>query len=397
MSHPSLLTVIHKLTLPFTLLRTTLPPLILLAVTLGGCAAGNAPAAPAASLPAQTVEASPTPTPSQTPAPTPTARASATPRTPPTLPEPFTTGLLNPLDTPRAYIADTCQYLRARWDPSNAAPGTVVMVIMFHSITDGPVNYIDQIGVEEFNLLMRALREQGFEAITTQQLAAFLYENAKIPPRSALLLVDDRKTRQYFDTHFRPYYDQWGWPVVNAWISHKDYARHLSLADNIALEQEGWVDHQAHGVRHNIPLTDASTDEYIRSELEGSLTDLQTNFGKTPTAIIWPGGGFGLRPVQIAREYGYKLGFTVNPRGPLLFNWIPLAEESDPRRPSYIPEAPAGDPLMTLPRYWSTDARRHIATVRQIGENAAAHAASVKAIELEYYDIVCAPTHGVIP
>lgn len=371
--------------------------LILLGIFLSGC--GVTPpvtqAAPLVVTPAAITPLPASPAPTQPPAPTPTA--TPVPRTPPALPAGFTTDLLNPLDAPRPYISDACQYLRAKWDPSNAAPGTVAMVIMFHSITDGSVNYFDQMGVEEFGLLMRALRDQGFEAITMPQLAAFLYKNASIPPRSVVLLVDDRKTRQYFDTHFRLYRDQWGWPVVNAWISNDDYARQLALADNIALEQEGWVDHQAHGTLHNIPMTDASTDDYIRSELQGSLNDLQTNFGKTPTAIIWPGGGFGVRPAQIARELGYKLGFTVNPRGPLMFNWIPLAAESDPRRPSFIPEGPIGDPLMTLPRYWSTDARQHLATVRQIGESAAAYAGSVKATELEYYNIVCAPTYGALP
>lgn len=378
--------------LGFTVLRITLS---LLTVLLAGCAPQPQPAAINATLP-PTPSATASPAPSTTPLPTPTATATPI-RTPPALPGIFTTDLLNPRDTPHPYIHDACQYLRAKWDPANAAPGTVVMVIMFHSITDGAINYFDQMSIEEFGLLMRALREQGFEAITMPQLAAFLYENAKIPPRSVVLLVDDRKTRQYFDTHFRPYHDQWGWPVVNAWISNDDYARRLVLTDNITLEQEGWVDHQAHGTLHNIPMTDAASEDYIRSELQGALNDLQTNFGKMPTAIIWPGGGFGLRPIQIAREYGYKLGFTVNPRGPLMFNWVPLADAPDPQRPSYIPEGALNDPLMTLPRYWSTDARQHLHTVRQIGEAATAHAKSVKSTEMEYYNIVCAPTYGEMP
>jgi len=124
---------------------------------------------------------------------------------------------------------------------------------------------------------------------------------------------------------------------------------------------------------------------------------MQKYFNKTPIAYIWPGGSFTPRAVQIARELNYQLGFTVNPRGPLMFNWIPQAQESDPMRPSYIPEAPAGDPLLTLPRYWSPDARNYLDTVRNIGKEAAAYAETVKATELEYYDIVCAPVYGTLP
>ncbi|MFZ5822183.1 MAG: hypothetical protein ACOYYJ_20005, partial [Chloroflexota bacterium] len=63
----------------------------------------------------------------------------------------------------------------------------------------------------------------------------------------------------------------------------------------------------------------------------------------------------------------------------------------------YIPEGPIGDPLMTLPRYWDTDARAHLDSVRNLGNEAAAYAEQNKATELEYYDIVCAPTYGPIP
>ena len=83
-------------------------------------------------------------------------------------------------------------------------------------------------------------------------------------------------------------------------------------------------------------MSDASTDEFLTGELQGSITNLQKNFNKTPVAIIWPGGGFGVRPVQFARQYGYRLGFTINPRGPVMYNWVPLADQADPARPAYL-------------------------------------------------------------
>jgi len=124
---------------------------------------------------------------------------------------------------------------------------------------------------------------------------------------------------------------------------------------------------------------------------------MQTNFKKTPIAYIWAGGGFTSKAVQVARQAGYKLAFTINPRGPLMFNWVPLIDQTDPMRPSYIAEGPVNDPLLTLPRYWDTDARAHLDTVRNIGDAAAAYAGQNKATELEYYDIVCAPSYGAIP
>jgi hypothetical protein len=330
---------------------------------------------------------------------TPTPEPSPTPtivRTPPDLPAQYTTGLLNPVDQPVSYIQDTCTYLLNKWDPNKSSPGTVVMPIMFHSITKGAVTEANQISVDQFQQLVKDLKDQGFIAISMTQFVDFMENNAKIPERSALLIVDDRKRSEYFEDHFRNLYDDYGWVVVNAWISAPDTPDYL-WQENEWLEAQGYVDHQAHGVIHNINMTADASDDFIKNELFGSISAIQDHFGKKPSAIIWPGGVFTKRSVEIAREAGYKVGFTINPRGPVMYNWVPQSDASDPQRPSYLPEISAGDPLMTLPRYWDTDASIHIDTVRQLGNEAAQYAQANKAVELEYYDIVCAPTYGNIP
>ena len=334
-------------------------------------------------------------TPTLLPTETPFPIATMPPRTPPALPPVFTNDILHPLDVPKTYIADTCQYLQDKWNPNNAAPGTIVMVVMFHSITKDATAGQNQITATDQRKLMNDLAEQGFQAISTEQLADFMEHNAYIPLRSVLLVVDDRHFAEYFNTHFRPFFEQYGWPVVNGYIA-KDERPDL-WAENASLSAEGWVDYQAHGVIHNIPMDDNSTDDYLTSELQGAILNIQKYYNKTPIAIVWPGGGFGVRPVQFARQFGYRLGFTVNPRGPLMYNWVPQGDEKDPGRPYYIPEGAIGDPLMTLPRYWDIDARNHLDEVRRTGNEAAAYAEQNKATELEYYDIVCAPTYGPIP
>lgn len=327
----------------------------------------------------------------ETPVPSPTAV-----RTPPALPAMFAATQLNPKDTPHSYVQDTCQYLHDKWNSNNSTPGTVVMVVMFHGIIKGQAETDNQISQDEFKRVMNDLHDMGFQAINTQQLVDFLYSNAKIPERSVLLVVDDRHRAENFNDHFRTYWDQWHWPVVNGWISAFG-GQDQFLQENVVLSNEGWVDYQSHGYVHNINMNDNSTDDFLTSELQGSMENLQKYFNKTPVAIIWPGGDFGRRPVEFARKFGYRVGFTINPRGPIMYNWIPQSDEKDPGRPSYIPEGPAGDPLMTLPRYWDTDVRAHLDEVRTIGQDAAVYAQQNKATELEYYDIMCAPKLGPIP
>ncbi|HUG34031.1 MAG TPA: hypothetical protein VMJ90_04630, partial [Anaerolineales bacterium] len=302
----------------------------LLAVLLASCAP-SAPAAPTMDMNAALTQAfgtalaqlqpTATPSPTETPIPPPTAI-----RTPPALPSTFVASQLNPLDAPHTYIQDTCEYLLNKWNSNNAAPGTVVMVIMFHGITQDQATRVHDISKQDFKKLMNDLKDQGFEAIDAVQLADFLDSNTKIPMRSVVLIVDDRHQAESFNEHFRPNYEDWGWKVINGWISAFG-GEDAFVQENVALSNEGWVDYQSHGFIHNVNMTDASTDEFLTQELQGSITNLQTYFNKTPIAIIWPGGNFGVRPVQFAREYGYRLGFTINPRGPVMYNWIPLADQ----------------------------------------------------------------------
>jgi len=335
--------------------------------------------------------------PTETPLPTNTPIPTATvPRTPPALPATFTTAWLNPVDTPHTYIRDSCQYLHDKWNSNNATPGTVVMVIMFHGITQDPPTKVHDISKQDFKKLMNDLHDQGFEAIDAAQLADFLDHNTKIPQRSVVLIVDDRHQAESFNEHFRPFYEQWGWHVINGWISAFG-GEDAFLQENVALSNEGWVDYQSHGVVHNINMSDDSSDDFLTSELQGSVTNLQTHFNKTPIAIIWPGGNFGIRPAQFARQFGYRLGFTINPRGPLMYNWVPLADQPDPARPVYLPEGYVNDPRMVLPRYWPSQVRENLDTVRNIGKEASDYAEQNKATDLEYYDIMCAPALGPIP
>ncbi|RPJ21406.1 MAG: hypothetical protein EHM33_26240 [Chloroflexi bacterium] len=386
----------HRLSSPtprFLLLISTL------AILLSACQPASAPA----STPDMSVimtqafetalaglQPTATPVPSETPVPPATAV-----RTPPALPSTFVASQLNPLDIPHTYIEDTCQYLHDKWNSNNAAPGTVVMVVMFHGITQERAERIHDVSKQDFKKMMDDLKEQNFEAITATQLADFMDHNAKIPARSVLLIQDDRHFAENFNEHFRPYWDKWGWPVVNAYIA-KDERPDL-WAENAALSAEGWVDYQAHGVIHNENMGDNSTDEFLTGELQGAITNMQKYFNKTPIAIIWPGGGFGVRPVQAARKYGYRLGFTINPRGPVMYNWVPLADQQDPARPIYQAEGHVNDPRLVLPRYWPNQVQSSLDVVRNIGNDATAYAEQNKATELEYYDIMCAPTLGAMP
>ena len=376
-------------------MRQTLFPLFIL-FCLVGCASRSAPpaspTASAAPVPTETLTLSPTDSPTATPIPTATAI-----RTPPALPGVFQTALQNPVDPPHTYIANTCHYLQDKWSSKNSTPGTVVMPIMFHSImAPGDTVASDAITQKQFTELMGGLESHGFKGITTAQLASFLYHNAKIPPRSVILIADDRRSAAYFNQYFRPWWVGDKWPVVSAWIS-SPFDTPQEWQEHEELEKEGWVDNEAHGVVH-FPIMPYSSNAYVMGELQGSIDAFKLHFNKMPITFIWPGGNFTPYAVKLARQLGYQLGFTANPRGPLMFNWIPLGDQITPvHGPTWEAEGPLNDPLMLLPRYWDTDAVKYLDDIVKISQDAAAYAQQNKATEQEYYDIVCAPTLGPLP
>ena len=162
------------------------------------------------------------------------------------------------------YLDDPCEYLEKQFDEGKSAPGTVVMPIMFHSISDNCVRDSDGSCITdvEFYELMDALIANGFEAISAEEFTGFLYNNEVIPHRSVLLIADDRRNGIYFETFFQSYYEDYGWPVISAYIASNSLGMRVT-EENAALEKEGWVDHQAHGAYHNIPITNWRWDAEI--------------------------------------------------------------------------------------------------------------------------------------
>lgn len=282
---------------------------------------------------------------------------------------------------PTTYL-DTCEYLRKRWDPDLSAPGTIVAPFMFHSIIKAGHNVqagdATSITAAYFADFMQHAHNLGFQTITSSQLVDFLENNAKIPPRSMILIIDDRRPGTVRE-HFLPYLEKYNWTVTLGYISGP--ASPSEWKDLESLAATGHIDAQAHGFLHNgstyfVPETPELT---ILREIYAPQPLLYEHFGNWPVAFIWPGGDFIPRAVEVARQAGYHLGFTAYARGPLLYNWIPLGSE----------ERAMNDPLMVLPRFWSTAAWGNLDEAVSLADQAKAFADAHKAEELAYLDQNC--------
>jgi peptidoglycan/xylan/chitin deacetylase (PgdA/CDA1 family) len=281
---------------------------------------------------------------------------------------------------PQPYLDDTCTYLSLRWDPKASQPGTVVVPIMFHSIAQDDRHLADparDITVSQFTGFVEYAHSLGFETITTQELLSFLSNNAPIPTRSMMMIIDDRRPGT-IQEQILPVLGEYNWTVTAAYIADpNDLQWAWDLMDQ--LFATGRLDVQSHGYSGKVYILPDTPVEQIQSEIWDSTAVLTQHFGSRPIAFIWPGGDFTSLSVQIARQGGYQLGFTAYSRGPVMFNWVPLGAQ----------EQEVDDPLMVLPRAWSSAANVNLDEAVKISEQARAFAEQNYDIEAAWYRTYC--------
>jgi peptidoglycan/xylan/chitin deacetylase (PgdA/CDA1 family) len=325
-----------------------------------------------------------TATPSRTTEPIPTATQE--PRAPAPKPDSFESDQLRPGIGPVSYIDDQCDYLQKRWDPQGSLPGTVVAAIMYHSVLPGNTapTLSQDINAATFNAIVALARDLGFETITADQLLAFLQDNAKIPARSMILILDDRRPGTA-EEYFLPLYEEYGWTTTLAWIIGDTDQRDGELAGETLwdwierLNETGAFDVQSHGLNH-VPITNGLDADFVREELSANIQILKQHFGQRPIAHIWAGGNYTALGVSVAEDAGYELGFTIHSRGPIQFNWIPQGEQE---------RAASDNPLLLLPRFWDTAATVNLEQTAQIGDAAQEFARQNYAAEAAWFSQNC--------
>lgn len=318
---------------------------------------------------------------------TPTLTPSATPsltQTPTLTRTPFSLTNFSfdfrPSEVSAQQYLDQCEYLSNRWGEEKSKPGTIVVPIMYHSIRKSgrPLQDEMQVTQEYFEYTMEYAEKLGFETITTEELIGFLYHNEPIPQYSMILIIDDRRLG-VVQEHFMKFLDEYDWTVTLAYIT--GVASEFEWMEFERLNVNNRLDLQAHGFLHNAEtyITEFTPKDVIEQELYAPIPIIEEKTGRRPEAFIWPGGNFTTESVQMAREAGYKIGFTVYSRGPIMYNWIPLGAT----------EKKVGDPLLVLPRFWSSSATINLENAIEISELAQKFAEENKKKEELWFQNYC--------
>ena len=181
-----------------------------------------------------------------------------------------------------------------------------VLVLNYHMVNRMFISLA--IDPEDFDWQMKYLVDHGYHTISPDELYAFLEGKGTLPDRPVLITFDDGYVDNYTNAYpiLKKYNLKATIFIVTGFVSErKGYLTWDQLRE---MEQHG-ITAQSHTVTH-APLPELS-DERIREELIVSKQQVEAELGHPIEFIAYPTGAHDLHIVGIAKEAGYKGGFTV--------------------------------------------------------------------------------------
>ncbi len=196
-----------------------------------------------------------------------------------------------------------------------------IIVLGYHRFVDKVRHPDTEITPAEFEAQMQALKDQGITVISMEDVLAWRREQKSIPPRSALITIDDGYNVGY--TVAWPILKKFGYPFTM--FIYTDYVRGGPKSgggsmtwEQLAEMRDAGVSIQSHTVSHpdlrrkKAGATQASYDDWLWNELHGSKAMLEEKLGINVTALALPYGLANDHVREVAAKVGYEMGFTVN-------------------------------------------------------------------------------------
>ena len=181
-----------------------------------------------------------------------------------------------------------------------------VLVLNYHMVNSMFISLA--IEPEDFDWQMKYLVDHGYHTISIDELYDFLAGQGTLPDRPVLITFDDGYVDNYTNAYpiLKKYNLKATIFIVTGFVSKR---RGYLTWDQLREMEKNGIMAQSHTVTH-APLPELS-DERIREELVESKRQAETELGHPVEFIAYPTGAHDLHIVGIAKEAGYKGGFTV--------------------------------------------------------------------------------------
>jgi peptidoglycan/xylan/chitin deacetylase (PgdA/CDA1 family) len=185
-----------------------------------------------------------------------------------------------------------------------------VPVLMYHVIADAPSGaalpelYVDP---KSFEAEVRWLEDQGYTAVSLDQVYDAWFKNGEIPEKPVVLSFDDGYRGQY--VYARPLLRELGWPaVLNLKVNTLDAGGELTQQMVQQMINAGW-ELDSHTINHlDVSTLSGAT---LQHEVAGSRQILQQRFNQPVDFFCYPAGKFDAESIKAVQDAGYLGATTV--------------------------------------------------------------------------------------
>jgi peptidoglycan/xylan/chitin deacetylase (PgdA/CDA1 family) len=185
---------------------------------------------------------------------------------------------------------------QADWKPYTGPVPILEYHVLGHPPEGAPYPEL-YVGRTDFEKQMDWLEEQGYQAVTLEQVQAAWYHGATLPPKPIVLSFDDGYRPQF--TFALPTLRKHGWAGV---LNLKAEGSDLYESNVKAMIAAGW-ELAAHTI-HHLDLTELGPEE-LHEEVAGSRKILQEEFKVPVNNFCYPAGQFDETVVKAVEEAGY--------------------------------------------------------------------------------------------
>lgn len=196
-------------------------------------------------------------------------------------------------------------------EPESSRSGAFkgVPVLMYHSISYEKNNDL-RVPKELFDEEMKYIKDNGYRALTLDELYMYISNNQPAPPKSVVITLDDGYEDNY--TNAYPILKKYG---LNAtvFVITDTVDRSSSYMTSAQLKelQNNGIDIESHTVGHD-DLSKLSYDGQMKT-LSGSKDFLEKLLGKSVKYLAFPSGKSNSYTEKACKDSGYAMTFTTLP------------------------------------------------------------------------------------
>jgi len=183
-----------------------------------------------------------------------------------------------------------------------------IPVLNYHQINNESHNALT-LSDTEFEAQIKYLAQEGYTAISPDQLADYLQYGKELPNKPILITFDDGYEDNYQVAYpiLQRYHYKATIFLITDFVGNN--SRYLTWKQIKEMSDNG-INFESHTLSHII-LPKAS-DEELHAQLIKSKEALEWRLGKKVEFLAYPGGKYDQRIIQSVKEAGYRAAFTVN-------------------------------------------------------------------------------------